>query len=66
LARKQQCCWKIKSWRSVIIENLRFHSAEEAGDVACKELLLGDIYVNAFGTAHRAHLKRRTKTQCYQ
>lgn len=42
----------------LLLENLRFHNQEEAGDVAfAKELAsLGDIYVNdAFGTAHRAH-----------
>jgi phosphoglycerate kinase len=35
------------------VENLRFHSEEEAGDVAFAKQLasLGDIYVNdAFGT----------------
>ena len=42
----------------LLLENLRFYSEEEAGDVDfAKELAsLGDIYVNdAFGTAHRAH-----------
>jgi phosphoglycerate kinase len=42
----------------LLLENLRFHNEEEAGDIAfSKELAsLGDIYVNdAFGTAHRAH-----------
>jgi phosphoglycerate kinase len=42
----------------LLLENLRFHEEEEAGDIAfAKELAsLGDIYVNdAFGTAHRAH-----------
>ena len=42
----------------LLLENLRFHSEEEAGDVefAGKLAKLGDIYVNdAFGTAHRAH-----------
>ncbi|GAA4306012.1 phosphoglycerate kinase [Aestuariibaculum suncheonense] len=42
----------------LILENLRFHSEETAGDKAFAEQLakLGDIYVNdAFGTAHRAH-----------
>lgn len=42
----------------LLLENLRFHPEEEAGDVDfAKELAsLGDIYVNdAFGTAHRAH-----------
>ncbi|MCB0372606.1 MAG: phosphoglycerate kinase [Muricauda sp.] len=42
----------------LLLENLRFHDEEEAGDEAfAKELSKhGDIYVNdAFGTAHRAH-----------
>lgn len=42
----------------LLLENLRFHAEEEAGDAAfAKELAsLGDVYVNdAFGTAHRAH-----------
>ena len=48
----------LKSGEVLLLENLRFHAEEEAGDVAfAKELAsLGDIYVNdAFGTAHRAH-----------
>ncbi|WP_298224192.1 phosphoglycerate kinase [Flavobacterium sp.] len=48
----------LKPGEVLLLENLRFHSEEEAGDVAfSKELAsLGDIYVNdAFGTAHRAH-----------
>ncbi len=42
----------------LLLENLRFHPEEEAGDEAfAKKLsILGDVYVNdAFGTAHRAH-----------
>lgn len=42
----------------LLLENLRFHKEEEAGDRAFAEALSrhGDIYVNdAFGTAHRAH-----------
>ena len=49
---------KLKGGEVLLLENLRFHSEEEAGDVAfAKELSsLGDFYVNdAFGTAHRAH-----------
>ncbi|MFV8464243.1 phosphoglycerate kinase [Flavobacterium sp. LB1P62] len=49
---------KLQAGEVLLLENLRFHSEEEAGDVAfAKELAsLGDIYVNdAFGTAHRAH-----------
>jgi phosphoglycerate kinase len=42
----------------ILLENLRFHSEEEANDPAFAKQLseLGDIFVNdAFGTAHRAH-----------
>lgn len=42
----------------LLLENLRFHKAEEANDESfAKELAsYGDIFVNdAFGTAHRAH-----------
>jgi phosphoglycerate kinase len=42
----------------LLLENLRFHSGEEANDEAFSRALaaLADVYVNdAFGTAHRAH-----------
>jgi phosphoglycerate kinase len=42
----------------ILLENLRFHAGEEAGDPAFAKALAisGDIYVNdAFGTSHRAH-----------
>ncbi|MBC9910345.1 phosphoglycerate kinase [Chitinophaga varians] len=42
----------------LLLENLRFHKAEEKGDASFAEQLakLGNVYVNdAFGTAHRAH-----------
>lgn len=48
----------LKSGEVLLLENLRFHNEEEAGDKGFAEKLasLGDIYVNdAFGTAHRAH-----------
>ena len=48
----------LKPGEVLLLENLRFHNEEEAGDVGfAKELAsLGDVYVNdAFGTAHRAH-----------
>jgi len=48
----------LKPGEVLLLENLRFHKEEEAGDTNfAKELAsLGDIYVNdAFGTAHRAH-----------
>ncbi len=47
----------------LLLENLRFHKAEEANDhdFARKLAALADIYVNdAFGTAHRAH----ASTEC--
>ncbi len=49
---------ELKPGEILLLENLRFHKEEEAGDKAFSEKLskLGDIYVNdAFGTAHRAH-----------
>ncbi|MBW4362433.1 phosphoglycerate kinase [Flavobacterium taihuense] len=54
----QEAAKNLKPGEVLLLENLRFHDEEEAGDVAfAKELAsLGDIYVNdAFGTAHRAH-----------
>ncbi len=42
----------------LLLENVRFHKEEEAGDpaFAAKLAALGNVYVNdAFGTAHRAH-----------
>jgi len=42
----------------LLLQNLRFHPEETAGDKGFSEQLaqLGDVYVNdAFGTAHRAH-----------
>lgn len=54
----QEAAQNLLAGSVLILENLRFHPEEEAGDVAfAKELAsLGDIYVNdAFGTAHRAH-----------
>lgn len=49
---------KLQAGEVLLLENLRFHAEEEAGDVDFAKALasLGDIYVNdAFGTAHRAH-----------
>lgn len=49
---------KINDGEVLLLENLRFHPEEKAGDKNFAEQLskLADIYVNdAFGTAHRAH-----------
>ena len=48
----------LKMGEVLLLENLRFHKEEEAGDKGFSARLakLGDVYVNdAFGTAHRAH-----------
>ncbi|MBK7884384.1 MAG: phosphoglycerate kinase [Chitinophagaceae bacterium] len=49
---------QLKNGEVLLLENLRFHKEEEAGEEAFAKKLseLGDVYVNdAFGTAHRAH-----------
>jgi phosphoglycerate kinase len=54
----EQACHAAQPGTVILLENLRFHPEEEAGDPAFAKKLaaLGDLYVNdAFGTAHRAH-----------
>jgi len=53
----------------VLMENLRFHPEEEAGDEAFAAQLadLGDVYINdAFGTAHRAHASTTVVAKHFQ
>lgn len=48
----------LKAGEVLLLENLRFHKQEEAGNEEFAKQLasLGDVYINdAFGTAHRAH-----------
>lgn len=48
----------LKAGECLVLENLRFRDAEEAGDAAFAAALAknGDVYVDdAFGAAHRAH-----------
>ena len=52
----------------LLVENLRFHAEETAGDTDFAQQLskLGDIYVNdAFGTAHRAHASTTVVAQFF-
>lgn len=49
---------ELKPQQVLLLENLRFHKEEKAGDESFAKQLahMADIYVNdAFGTAHRAH-----------
>ncbi|MDF0714794.1 phosphoglycerate kinase [Muricauda sp. 334s03] len=57
-AKADEAVASLQSGEVLLLENLRFHAEEEAGDEAFAEQLSkhGDVYVNdAFGTAHRAH-----------
>jgi len=59
----------LQSGEVLLLENLRFHSAETSGEKAFAEQLskLGDIYVNdAFGTAHRAHASTTVVAQFFE
>jgi phosphoglycerate kinase len=54
----QDAVSRLKPGQLLLLENLRFHAAEEANDPEFAKALAayGDLYVNdAFGTAHRAH-----------
>lgn len=53
----------------LLLENLRFHPEEKAGDVTFAKKLasLADFYVNdAFGTAHRAHASTTVIAQFFK
>lgn len=54
----EQMIVNLKKGDVLLLENLRFHAEEEAGDASFAQALasLGDVFVNdAFGAAHRAH-----------
>ncbi len=64
-----QASQNLKSGEVLLLENLRFHSEEKAGDVEFAKALAqhGDIYVNdAFGTAHRAHASTAVIAQFFE
>ena len=57
-AAAEKAAAELEPGEILLLENLRYHDEETAGDKSFAEQLsqLGDIYVNdAFGTAHRAH-----------
>ena len=57
-AAAEKAASELEPGEILLLENLRYHEEETAGDKDFAEQLsqLGDIYVNdAFGTAHRAH-----------
>ncbi len=54
----EEAAGALKGGQVLLLENLRFHAEEEAGNPQFAEALawMGDVYVNdAFGTSHRAH-----------
>jgi phosphoglycerate kinase len=56
--RARSAVGRLEAGQVLLLENLRFHSAETENDAVFAEALaaLGQVYVNdAFGTAHRAH-----------
>ncbi len=58
--------YALKPGQVLLLENLRFHKAEEKNQPEFAKQLasLGDLYVNdAFGTAHRAHASTEGVTQ---
>lgn len=59
----------LKAGEVLLLENLRFHSGEKAGDKEFAEQLAqhADVYVNdAFGTAHRAHASTAVIAQFFE
>lgn len=68
-AKADDAVASLKNGEVLLLENLRFHAEEEAGDESFAEALSkhGDIYVNdAFGTAHRAHASTTIVAQFFQ
>ena len=60
---------KLAMGEILLLENLRFHPEEKAGDVefAKKLASLGNYYINdAFGTAHRAHASTTVIAQFFE
>ena len=65
----QQAAESLQSGDVLLLENLRFHKEETAGneEFAKKLAALADVYVNdAFGTAHRAHASTTIVAKYFQ
>lgn len=63
-----QAAQDLEMGKILLLENLRYHSEETAGDEDFAKQLstLGDVYVNdAFGTAHRAHASTTVVAQFF-
>jgi phosphoglycerate kinase len=61
--KAQEAADNLQPGEVLLLENLRFHNEEKAGDEAFAKQLaqLGDVFVfNAFGTAHRKHASTYT------
>ena len=59
----------LQAGQILLLENLRFHPEETAGDEGFAKALaqLADVYINdAFGTAHRAHASTTTIAQFFE
>jgi len=59
----------LKPNQILLLENLRFHSEESAGDESFAKQLaaLGEVYINdAFGSAHRAHASTAVIAKFFQ
>jgi phosphoglycerate kinase len=67
--KAMQAAASLQPGEVLMLENLRFHSEETAGDESFAKQLsnLADIYVNdAFGTAHRAHASTTIVAQFFE
>ncbi|SEA47098.1 phosphoglycerate kinase [Psychroflexus halocasei] len=65
----EQAAAELKSGEVLMLENLRFHDEEKAGDKEFAQRLakLADVYINdAFGTAHRAHASTTVIAQFFE
>lgn len=68
-SQAEEAAANLEMGKILLLENLRYHDEETAGDPAFAKALsqLGDVYVNdAFGTAHRAHASTTIVAQYFE